>query len=302
MTLGSTGNGSGNSSPATLTYHYFHNDPLGSSQRLTNDQGVLIWSARVEAFGKTTTIDSIITNLVNRQSQTALMPTTTVNNLRFPGQIEDGETGPFYNWHRDYVPVTGHYIESDPIGLAGGVNTYVYVSGRPIRKVDSFGLWATDAHNYFIRRAFPNLPSDMRAAIERGSANADRWAYQDDCNSYMHAMSSACLTVAKARKKMCKYVKTNLSSYNNLLQSNDIGSQIGAYFLLGMALHPIMDSTSPEHRGFQYWDTATNWKEHGPWPTSKEKGEVARETQYSVETLELMRLAVAGDLSLIGCQ
>ena len=121
----------GNSSPATLTYHYFHNDPLGSSQRLTNDQGVLTWSARMEAFGKTSTIDSIITNLVNGQSQTVLMPTTTVNNLTFPGQVEDQETGTFYNYMRDYDPATGRYIESDPIGLKGGINTYSHVGGKP---------------------------------------------------------------------------------------------------------------------------------------------------------------------------
>jgi len=74
----------------------------------------------MEAFGNTTTIDSIITNLVSGQSQTAVMPTTTVNNLRFPGQVEDGETGTFYNYFRDYQASTGRYSQSDPIGSAGG--------------------------------------------------------------------------------------------------------------------------------------------------------------------------------------
>ena len=128
-----------NTTPATLTYHYFHNDHLGSSQRLTNDQGVLTWSARMEAFGKTTTIDSIITNLVNGQSQTALMPTTTVNNLRFPGQFEDQETGTSYNWNRDYDPAIGRYLQIDPIGFAGGMNRYAYVRGRPSHFSDPEG-------------------------------------------------------------------------------------------------------------------------------------------------------------------
>ena len=49
-----------------------------------------------------------------------------------------------YNYFRDYDPYTGRYLESDPIGLGGGINTYGYVEGRPVARSDKFGLLSCD--------------------------------------------------------------------------------------------------------------------------------------------------------------
>lgn len=61
-------------------------------------------------------------------------------NLRFPGQYFDKETGLHYNYFRDYNPSLGRYIQSDPIGLAGGVNPYIYVKNDPVNWIDPQGL------------------------------------------------------------------------------------------------------------------------------------------------------------------
>jgi len=61
-------------------------------------------------------------------------------NLRMPGQYYDKSTNLFYNYFRDYDPQLGRYVQSDPIGLEGGINTYNYVEANPTSKTDPKGL------------------------------------------------------------------------------------------------------------------------------------------------------------------
>jgi len=62
------------------------------------------------------------------------------NNLRFPGQYFDAESGLSYNMMRDYDPTLGRYIQGDPIGLLGGINRFSYVKNAPMTFIDKRGL------------------------------------------------------------------------------------------------------------------------------------------------------------------
>jgi len=128
--------------------HYFvYADHLNSPRTITDPTGKVVWRWNSDPFGITDTNAKHgheghhakgIDEDVDHDGR------AFVYNLRFPGQYYDQETGLHYNAFRDYDPSTGRYIESDPIGLAGGVNTYAYVSNNPLRYTDPSGLCLED--------------------------------------------------------------------------------------------------------------------------------------------------------------
>jgi len=107
--------------------YYIYTDHLNTPREIRNNANQQRWTwypEQAEAFGA---------NPPNENPQTLGI---FQYNLRFPGQLYDPTSQLSYNYYRDYNPRTGRYIESDPIGLGGGINTYGYVGGNP--------LWWTD--------------------------------------------------------------------------------------------------------------------------------------------------------------
>ncbi len=105
-------------------YYWYQNDHLGTPQTLIDINGTEVWSAQYTAFG-----------------EAQVQVETVTNNLHFPGQYFDAETGLHYNWFRYYDPRIGRYTRVDPISFEGrDLNLYGYVSNDPVNMLDPSGL------------------------------------------------------------------------------------------------------------------------------------------------------------------
>ncbi|TBW50741.1 hypothetical protein EZI54_17735 [Marinobacter halodurans] len=112
--------------------YYVSSNQIDAPVAITDQSGELLWQWDLRPFG-----DSLPDEDVDGDGRDLKF------NLRFPGQYWDNERGLYYNYYRDYDPSIGRLVQSDPIGLRGGINTYVYVGGNPINYIDSYGKSAT---------------------------------------------------------------------------------------------------------------------------------------------------------------
>lgn len=109
---------------------YFETDHLNTPRAAMDETGKVVWRWESDAFGSTAPNEDADGDGVK----------VTVN-LRLGGyQYADVESGLYYNWHRYYNPATGQFIQSDLIGLEGGINTYAYAENDPISNMDPDGL------------------------------------------------------------------------------------------------------------------------------------------------------------------
>ncbi|MDE1465511.1 RHS repeat domain-containing protein, partial [Spartinivicinus poritis] len=121
------------------TISFIHTDHLNTPRYATNDQKKVVWQWESDAFGVGDAEEDVDGDGIK-----------TAISLRFPGQVYDKETGTYYNVNRDYNPRLGRYVQTDPIGLNGGMNTYAYALQNPNRYTDPEGLLAPQAAGFII--------------------------------------------------------------------------------------------------------------------------------------------------------
>ncbi len=117
--------------------YYVQPDHLGTPRTIRDAAGTVVWSWASDAFGNGTP---------NQNPGGVFL---FEFNGRMPGQQFDAETGLFYNNARYYDPVVGRYISSDPIGLAGGTNTFGYTKQSPVSAADPTGNFLVFAFPLF---------------------------------------------------------------------------------------------------------------------------------------------------------
>jgi RHS repeat-associated protein len=110
--------------PGVTTVRYIHTDQIGLPRLMTDASGSVIWDSAFMPFGE----------------QVSATGSTSTDH-RFQGQLADTHASLYYNYFRDYDPALGRYIQSDSIGLQGGLNRFSYVGVSPLTRVDSNGLF-----------------------------------------------------------------------------------------------------------------------------------------------------------------
>ena len=138
---------------------FVHADHLGRPQKITDATRATVWDGVFAPFGEIHAVTGSIVNV-----------------LMFPGQVYDPETGLSQNWHRDYDANIGRYLQSDPIGLEGGISTYDYVSGNPVRWTDFMGLSPTRRYPWDHQhcKALRNKLDSLRKDLADRQADYDR--------------------------------------------------------------------------------------------------------------------------------
>jgi RHS repeat-associated protein len=163
-----------------LNTYYIHSDHLDSPRSITNTAGQEVWRwDNTDPFG----------NNIANENPSNLGAFTF--NLRFPGQYFDRETGLHYNVNRDYNPAVGRYIQSDPIGLGGGINIFGYVGGNPLGYSDSSGLcpvcpivWAMVEVMILVDSATSDMPVPGAGVAKAGAKAASCAAEKGGLNLF----------------------------------------------------------------------------------------------------------------------
>jgi RHS repeat-associated protein len=183
--------------------YFFHNGHLGEPLALTDYQGNVVWETEYKPYGQ----------LIGETGSVTIGDPQTTGIVwkppfRFPGQLEDTETGLFYNHNRYYQPGLGNYTRPDPIGIPRlsvvndyhvdtpiflqvdpafavmnpdvflGVipiekNIYRYAFGNPTNWSDPLGLWPEWLDE--LRGAVSDFKGNYRRMRERNLIGVDKY-------------------------------------------------------------------------------------------------------------------------------
>jgi len=175
-------------------YYFYQNDHLGTPQKMAGVNGGAVWSAKYSSFGEATVDGS----------------SNITNNLRFPGQYFDEETGLHYNYHRYYDPMTARYLRTDPLNI-GTFDIYAkglrdWITGKIVEQSFNFQNYKLVFpvsplffNNFFGFRTINKLlnnPQEQNAYVYVLNNPANLF----DTLGYLHGLTMTC----QDKKILCK--------------------------------------------------------------------------------------------------
>ena len=178
--------------------YYFHTQPNGLPEELSDNSGHLVWTAQYSTWGSTVreewqSYDEAGRPVQRLQQQSANQTVQLQQNLRMQGQYLDRETGLHYNTFRYYDADLGAFTTPDPIGLLGGLNLHQYAP-NPISWIDPWGWscsfdskanrWRNNETGRFSQR--PSSPADLVRNGRMNYPDIQVWARQGGLPNVFH--------------------------------------------------------------------------------------------------------------------
>lgn len=195
--------------PSNTKFYFISTDRLGTPTAVTDSTKTVQWSATYQPFGSTSTGASGI-----------------VQNLRLPGQEWDLESTFNHNGFRNYAASLTRYVESDPIGLAGGMNTYQYAGGNALKFTDTVGLCQ---------------PGDVTCQMAFRQAGLPNWSEPD---APVNQKLVACEVVGGALCKGLPFLPIPLNYKVPLFLACEVATTLGCVPLTENNVKPVTPNTA----------------------------------------------------------
>ena len=200
------------------------------------------------------------------------------------------------SWHRYYDPSTGRYLSPDPIGLAGGINPYLYSNANPINYIDPFGLWGEDVHSGVGNSSYgtytwaqqAGFASNQAELISRGNQGTD-----GGFGSWQPILGLQQRHFNQLQSNQRPYTDSRLYwAYKELRRAvayYQEGDCEAAYGHLGRGLHSLQDLYA--HRdwdtGWHGFDPHPGW--YDDWSDSRNRSARQQTADRSIQYLNLFR-------------